>query len=305
MANPQREHGHLDIANEIVDRLQSYRLDGREWQILWVILRKTWGWIDKKTEEKLKVAAIPLSEFEKRTGIKRHKCQEVLKRLIEKNIIIKTQTPRVAGEKNVKIKGKKVKIKGVPLQGNSWVATYGFQKDYDKWRCSPAREQFPYKGTVKCSPTREQKCSPTREQLPLKETSKETIKETPPISPPIGGAPPEKKKTKPQLHIETVKNAVIPENLRHNGFVDVWAEFCSDRFDRQKYMTPIGAKNLLSKLSKHGEEVATLALQESLSNGWTGVFPEKINQKPPNRRGRANQRLLNNLIAAEEFLNEE
>lgn len=32
MANPQREEGHIDIANEIVDQLCRYRIPGREWQ---------------------------------------------------------------------------------------------------------------------------------------------------------------------------------------------------------------------------------------------------------------------------------
>lgn len=44
MASPQTENGHIDIANEIADKFCSYRLSGQEWQILWVLLRKTWGW---------------------------------------------------------------------------------------------------------------------------------------------------------------------------------------------------------------------------------------------------------------------
>ena len=45
MASPQVENGHIDIANTIADKLCSYRLSGQEWQIIWVILRKTWGWL--------------------------------------------------------------------------------------------------------------------------------------------------------------------------------------------------------------------------------------------------------------------
>lgn len=46
MANPQAENGHIDIANEIADKFCSYRLSGQEWQIIWVVLRKTWGWLE-------------------------------------------------------------------------------------------------------------------------------------------------------------------------------------------------------------------------------------------------------------------
>ena len=45
MANPQPDKGHIDIANTIADKFCSYRLSGQEWQMVWVILRKTWGWL--------------------------------------------------------------------------------------------------------------------------------------------------------------------------------------------------------------------------------------------------------------------
>ena len=34
MASPQREEGHIDIANEIVNQLCRYRIPGQEWQIM-------------------------------------------------------------------------------------------------------------------------------------------------------------------------------------------------------------------------------------------------------------------------------
>ena len=50
MASPQREEGHIDIANEIVDQLCRYRIPGQEWQIIWATLRKTWGWAIKNDD---------------------------------------------------------------------------------------------------------------------------------------------------------------------------------------------------------------------------------------------------------------
>ena len=51
MASPQRENGHIDIANEIADKFCSYRLSGQEWQIVWVVLRKTWGWLENPKDK--------------------------------------------------------------------------------------------------------------------------------------------------------------------------------------------------------------------------------------------------------------
>ena len=127
MASPQRERGHIDIANEIADKLCSTRISGREWQIIWVVLRKTWGWLENpKTDKKIKkkMDAISKSQFAELTGIPRQKCQELLNKLVSKEIL----------------------LKGVTLKGNINIATYGFQKDYSKWRVLPKRVTVTLKG---------------------------------------------------------------------------------------------------------------------------------------------------------------
>lgn len=110
MANPQKEDGYVALANVIVEKLCKYRLSGQEWQILWVILRKTYGW-NKKMDR------IALSQFSKMTGIDRSKCHGILKGLINKNIIIKDVTQKV----------------------NSKSISYGIRKDFDKWKVLPKR----------------------------------------------------------------------------------------------------------------------------------------------------------------------
>lgn len=83
MASPQKENGHLDIANEIVERLAHLKITPSEWQILWVVWRKTWAWNKK-------VDWISLSQFEKYTGLTRAiicraKAKLVYKRILEKS----------------------------------------------------------------------------------------------------------------------------------------------------------------------------------------------------------------------------
>jgi len=140
MASPQIEDGHIDIANTIADKFCSYRLSGQEWQIVWVILRKTWGWLENpknKKGGKKKMDLIALSQFSKLTGIDRRKCHAILKKLIAKNIILKVITNISDGS----------------------LISYGFQKDFDTWALSPKRQHLSPK-KVTLSPKRH--CHPKR-----------------------------------------------------------------------------------------------------------------------------------------------
>jgi len=101
MANPQRENGHIDIANDIAEALARIQLSGYESRILWVILRKTYGWHKK-------MDFISITQFEKCTKLKRRHVVRSLQRLLERNIITKN--------------------------GNSFITKWGLQKDYEKWK---------------------------------------------------------------------------------------------------------------------------------------------------------------------------
>ncbi len=115
MANPQKENGHIEIATEIIEALCGYRLSGEEWQILWVILRKTWGWHKKEDW-------IPLSQFVELTGLKKPHIIRSINKLIEKGIVTKI------GNENGKI--------------------YGFNKDYDTWKVLPKKVIVAKKGNT-------------------------------------------------------------------------------------------------------------------------------------------------------------
>ena len=80
--NPDVRDGHIDIANEMAEAFAKNRISGEEWQVLWVIIRHTWGW--HKSWDK-----ISLKQFSKETGIKKPNVLRALQKLITKNIIIK------------------------------------------------------------------------------------------------------------------------------------------------------------------------------------------------------------------------
>lgn len=110
MANPQRENGHIDIANEIAEALAKQNLSPYESRILWVIWRKTYGW-QKKTDW------ISLSQYYLMTGMRKsHICRSIRKLLL-RNMITR--------------------------KGNGNNPEYSFQKDYDKWKPLPQKVILP------------------------------------------------------------------------------------------------------------------------------------------------------------------
>ena len=100
MANPQREDGHVDIANELVEVLAKTYLSSYESQVLWAIFRKTYGWQKKEDW-------ITGSQLVEMTGIAKGHISRTLKKLINRNMVSRN--------------GKKL----------------SFQKNYDKWQKLP------------------------------------------------------------------------------------------------------------------------------------------------------------------------
>jgi len=120
MASPQREDGHVDIANEIMDHFMRIRIPGEEMQILWVIFRQTWGYCQLKNGKpfrdknglwtKKKFDAISQTQFEKFTGIKRRRVWKLIQGLLNKNLIIK--------------------------KDDGFISKYAIQKNWAKWKLS-------------------------------------------------------------------------------------------------------------------------------------------------------------------------
>ncbi len=97
MAKPQLEDGHTQIANEILEKLAKVSLSPNQWQVLIVILRKTYGF-HKKVDY---IANFQIGEA---TGLGKTVVSRCLKGLAGMNIIIRN--------------GKHI----------------GFQKDWEKWQ---------------------------------------------------------------------------------------------------------------------------------------------------------------------------
>jgi phage replication O-like protein O len=102
-ANPQKENGYLPIANELAEAFAKHQISGNQWRLLWVIIRQTYGW-NKKTDQ------ISITKFQQMTGLDRRNIGRELNRLIARKIIVKND--------------------------NTFIKTYGIQKDYTKWKLS-------------------------------------------------------------------------------------------------------------------------------------------------------------------------
>ena len=88
MKNPQLENGYTRIANEIFEKLASFRISGEEWQVLLVIWRKTYGF-NKKFDN------ISISQFFELTKMKKPSIIRAIKKLISKNIVSKRANGRL------------------------------------------------------------------------------------------------------------------------------------------------------------------------------------------------------------------
>jgi phage replication O-like protein O len=80
MGNPQLDEGHTRIANELLEAILSHGFTGRQLQIIFAVIRKTYGY-NKKADE------IGLSQFRDLTGIARQHVSKALQDLAAMNVL--------------------------------------------------------------------------------------------------------------------------------------------------------------------------------------------------------------------------
>jgi len=101
MASPQKENGFTPISNEILEQVVKTPLLGAEYQVLFFVLRKTYGY--QKKED-----IISLSQFQKGTNLSRPTVVKAIKNLVVRRMLVKVSLP------DTKI-------------------SFRFNKDYDTW----------------------------------------------------------------------------------------------------------------------------------------------------------------------------
>ncbi len=114
MANPQKENGNTQIANEILEALCKKRISGQSMQILLFIIRKTYGWHKKEDQ-------ISLSQFCLGTGLDKPHIVRNIRKLTTQNMVISQK-------------------------GNAKGNKYRFNKDFDTWKSFPEKATIAQKG---------------------------------------------------------------------------------------------------------------------------------------------------------------
>lgn len=115
MANPQLEDGYTRIAHEIVEALARCAPGHGEMQVLWTVLRKTYGW-NKKEDE------LSIGQIADATGLSRRMAIYCLQNLEAKRMITITRK-RGRGIKNE-------------------INSIGFQKNTDLWLVQEKSTQY-------------------------------------------------------------------------------------------------------------------------------------------------------------------
>lgn len=71
--------------------------------------------------------------------------------------------------------------------------------------------------------------------------------------------------------------ATIPITLNDERFTKAWEEWLEYRRERHlPKLLPRSVQKQWDKLSEFGVEIACAAIDQSIANGWTGLFPDKV-----------------------------
>lgn len=89
-----------------------------------------------------------------------------------------------------------------------------------------------------------------------------------------------KKKSKPPplTANEILELVPLPDEFAYSlEFTSTWTNFIEHRIELGKPFKKRGAQMALNRLSKYELGIAIAAMQDSISNGWQGLFPDKVN----------------------------
>lgn len=142
MANPQKENGYTQIANEVLEKLCETPISGGELKIVLCVIRHTWGF-HKKTDK------ISISQLVTKTKLCRKQVCENLNKLVTKKLLLKDD--------------------------KALINEYQFNKNYDDWLVTK-RELGSYEKVTKVVTKTTPKV--VTKKLPTKESKDIITKET-------------------------------------------------------------------------------------------------------------------------------
>lgn len=223
MASPQPDK-HTRISNELLEAIYRYPFTSNELRFVLFLLRMTYGYHRK-------VINLRTNEIAKGTGINKVNINRVVNSLLLSSIITRNQVDYKHG------------------------ATYGIQKDYDKWKLRKKKLKRVIKLITKSNQVDN---SGSITPSSIKEKRKENNST--------------RKKSNNRLPtLSTLKTSFPWLNI------DLWNEFRAMRIKIKKPMTPYAEKLRIGDLKKLIEKGYTQEqiVNKSISSGWQDFYEPK------------------------------
>ena len=249
MADVQRENGHLDIANELAEAFARHKFSPDEWRILWVVIRKTYGW-QKKAD------MISLSQFATMTGMKAAHCCRALSRLVSRNVITRSGNTHSGNTHS-----------GNTNSGNT-VREYAIQKDFDAWS----------QVSTTCSGNTHSGNRVLPKQVDTNTTITNTkIQES--------GVEKPKRKKRTQDEAQDLSSLEIPDFLlASEEWKKQWAQWIEHKASIKNHVTLIAARANIKRFTEWGLADSIKFIVEALASGWKGIYaPRGWKPSPPEK----------------------
>ena len=107
---------------------------------------------------------------------------------------------------------------------------------------------------------------------------------------------------------ESNLEVIVPENLNTEKFRSVWREWEKYRKEKRQTLKPSTVRKQFEFLAAYDVETAIKIIEQSIMQGWTGLFELKANKSSPQQQNN-NQNTGGGLVSEsrkkiiEEFLN--
>lgn len=288
--SPYPDGGHTRIADELLDALIGYPLSKRQYKVVLAVIRKTYGY--GKTEDDL--SSTQLAGL---TGLADSHCRAAVRELAALGVL--RVNPGRYGQRLA-----------INPDHRTWA--YPDRADQNGPAAGPKQS-----GADQNSPTTRTKT--VRSGGPKRSTQKTTSIDNPntPLNPPSGGTLGEGdgcgdcdcRDGRSARSVSRRAGTGVEEDPLPDGVPpDLWAEFLEHRRAIKSPMTTAAKQRAfaaLARMAGQGQDPAAI-LEQSIVNGWRGLFAVKATGPPAGRAGAgfAQQRMANTVQSLQAIFGE-
>ena len=253
------ENGYTRISNEILEALAKVNIGLGNAQMIYAILRKTYGW-HKKADQ------ISISQLSEATGMSKRNTIYCLQNLEAKKMLT---IKRQKGRGNINI-----------------INTIGFNKNHQEWVVQEKSSQYHNLLQKRKLYYQNKEKGVVQEEEGSARTRKVVVQET------VNGSA---RKPKKEAIVctykrkkETTKETITKEKdfpfLTDKDFSHTYQDYLQMRKEKKRPATARAEELVLKKLHEYDLLTAVAMLEQSILNSWTGVFPLEKGVLPKMRK---------------------